>query len=100
MSALSFQIEDHKVHLLILSGQELSALSFQIEDHKVHLLILSGQELSALSFQIEHHKEALDWYNYSLSLYTQQDIGDLNLAKLHRNRANCYLTLGEVDKVQ
>ena len=50
-------------------------------------------------FQTENRKEALDWYNYSLSLYTQSDTGDQNLAKLHRNRANCYLTLGELEKV-
>ena len=49
--------------------------------------------------QSENAAEALEWYNYSLSLYTQMDSEDGNQAKLHRNRANCYLALQQLDKV-
>lgn len=51
-------------------------------------------------FQTEDYEEALQWYNYSLSLYTQTDTGDTNLAKLHRNRANCFIALKQNDKVR
>ena len=43
--------------------------------------------------------EALDWYNCSLSLYNREESGDQNLARLHRNRATCYLNLGQMEKV-
>lgn len=49
--------------------------------------------------QKEQYDEALDWYNFSLSLYNQSDTGDVTLAKLHRNRANCYLQLQLLEKV-
>ena len=48
--------------------------------------------------------DALDWYNYSLSLFRSggSDVGGAgegNLAKLHRNRANCHLGLQQLSQV-
>ncbi|XP_062609815.1 testis-expressed protein 11-like, partial [Saccostrea cucullata] len=48
--------------------------------------------------QEKNYSEALDWYNFSLSLYNREESGDQNLARLHRNRATCYLNLGQMDK--
>ncbi|VDI65056.1 Hypothetical predicted protein, partial [Mytilus galloprovincialis] len=50
-------------------------------------------EQAAEAFEEKDFKSALEWYNYSLSLYDTSQIGDKNLAKLHRNRANCYMYL-------
>ncbi|XP_053398164.1 testis-expressed protein 11-like [Mercenaria mercenaria] len=55
-------------------------------------------EQAASAFEAEDFEEALQWYNYSLSLYTKADIGDLNLAKLHRNRANCFIATHQLDQ--
>uniref|UniRef100_K1R9X1 Protein ZIP4 homolog n=1 Tax=Magallana gigas TaxID=29159 RepID=K1R9X1_MAGGI len=58
-------------------------------------------EFWALAYTADEEKnyqEALDWYNYSLSLYSREESGDQNLARLHRNRATCYLNLGQMDK--
>ncbi|XP_060556833.1 testis-expressed protein 11-like [Ruditapes philippinarum] len=54
-------------------------------------------EQAAASYEGKDFEEALQWYNYSLSLYTQSDTGDLNLAKLHRNRANCLIATHQLD---
>ncbi|XP_078322707.1 testis-expressed protein 11-like [Crassostrea virginica] len=58
-------------------------------------------ELWALAYTADEEKkygEALDWYNCSLSLYNREESGDQNLARLHRNRATCYLNLGQMEK--
>ncbi|XP_056013894.1 testis-expressed protein 11-like [Ostrea edulis] len=58
-------------------------------------------EFWALAYTADEEKnypEALDWYNYSLSLYNREESGDQNLARLQRNRATCYLNLGQMDK--
>ena len=49
--------------------------------------------------------DALDWYNYSLSLFHSNGGGGVdreakgNLPKLHRNRANCYIGLQQLPQV-
>ncbi|KAL4233633.1 Testis-expressed protein 11 [Mactra antiquata] len=57
-------------------------------------------EQAASAYEAEDFEEALQWYNYSLSLYTQSDSGDQNLAKLHRNRANCYMSVKDNGKAK
>ncbi|XP_076076380.1 testis-expressed protein 11-like [Mytilus galloprovincialis] len=57
---------------------------------RFHILLW---EQAAEAFEEKDFKSALEWYNYSLSLYDTSQIGDKNLAKLHRNRANCYMYL-------
>ncbi|KAK3098145.1 hypothetical protein FSP39_016603 [Pinctada imbricata] len=55
-------------------------------------------EEAAKAFEKKCYEESLEWYNYSLSLFSRSESGDKNLAKLHRNRASCYLSLNIIDK--
>ncbi|KAM9180504.1 testis-expressed protein 11 [Dugong dugon] len=54
---------------------------------------------AAGSFEVQNYTDALDWYNYSLRLYAS-DQTDLDLAKLQRNMASCYLNLKQLDKAK
>ncbi|XP_040323645.1 testis-expressed protein 11-like [Herpailurus yagouaroundi] len=53
---------------------------------------------AARSFEVQNYAEALNWYHYSLRFYAI-DKTDLDLAKLQRNMASCYLHLKQLDKV-
>lgn len=55
-------------------------------------------EQAALAYEAKDYREALEWYNYSLSLFSQSDVEAHNLAKLYRNMASCYLHVEEQDK--
>ncbi|XP_052243425.1 testis-expressed protein 11-like isoform X5 [Dreissena polymorpha] len=55
-------------------------------------------EQAAIAFETEDFQSSLEWYNFSLALYGQSNPGDLTLAKLQRNRANCYIALKAWDK--
>ncbi|KAK3585545.1 hypothetical protein CHS0354_022956 [Potamilus streckersoni] len=57
-------------------------------------------EQGAAAFEENEFHESLDWYNYSLSLYSKSDTWDKNMAKLQRNRANCYLGLNQPQKAK
>ncbi|KAK7107797.1 testis-expressed protein 11-like [Littorina saxatilis] len=62
-------------------------------------------EQAALDFEEKQFSDALDWYNYSLSLFRSAGrdggcVGEGNLAKLHRNRANCYISLQQLSKAK
>ncbi|XP_041351715.1 testis-expressed protein 11-like [Gigantopelta aegis] len=48
-------------------------------------------EQAALCFEHKEYSEALEWYNYSLSLFSPSESLSMNMAKLQRNRASCYL---------
>ncbi|XP_008565798.1 PREDICTED: testis-expressed sequence 11 protein [Galeopterus variegatus] len=50
------------------------------------------------SFKVQNYADALHWYCYSLRYYSF-DQTDLDLAKLQRNIASCYLHLKQLDKV-
>lgn len=52
-----------------------------------------------LCFQAGSYSEALQWYNYSLSLFKGGQM-EPNLAKLQRNRASCFLKLKQLEKVR
>ncbi|XP_042830227.1 testis-expressed protein 11 isoform X1 [Panthera tigris] len=52
---------------------------------------------AARSFEVQNYAEALNWYHYSLRFYAI-DKTDLDLAKLQRNMASCYLHLKQLDK--
>nr|XP_019603464.1 PREDICTED: testis-expressed sequence 11 protein [Rhinolophus sinicus] len=56
-------------------------------------------EKAARSFEVQNYADALIWYCYSLRVY-ECDQRDLNLAKLKRNIASCYLRLKQVDKAK
>ncbi|XP_033740842.1 testis-expressed protein 11-like isoform X2 [Pecten maximus] len=55
-------------------------------------------EQAAVAFEAKDFKESLEWYNYTLSLFSHSDIEAHNLAKLYRNRASCYLHLEQWEK--
>ncbi|XP_052811299.1 testis-expressed protein 11-like [Mya arenaria] len=65
------------------------SLDFAIKK-RFHILFW---EQAAVAYEKENYQDALEWYNYSLALYGQSDPGDVTLAKLHRNRTNCYIAL-------
>ncbi|XP_004694489.1 PREDICTED: testis-expressed sequence 11 protein [Condylura cristata] len=54
---------------------------------------------AASSFEVQNYTDALHWYCYSLRIYTIEEM-DLNLAKLQRNMASCYLHLKQLDKAK
>ncbi|XP_072254119.1 testis-expressed protein 11-like [Pyxicephalus adspersus] len=56
-------------------------------------------DCASKSFEQKSYSEALDWYNYSLSIYAS-DYADSNFAKLQRNRASCLLHLNEISKAR
>ncbi|KAB0372311.1 hypothetical protein FD755_016103 [Muntiacus reevesi] len=54
---------------------------------------------AARSYEVQNFDDALHWYCYSLRFYAA-DQSDLDLAKLQRNMASCYLHLGQFDKAK
>ncbi|XP_039109288.1 testis-expressed protein 11 isoform X2 [Hyaena hyaena] len=54
---------------------------------------------AARSFEVQNYAEALNWYHYSLRFYSVDKM-DLDLAKLQRNMASCYLHLKQLDKAK
>ncbi|KAK7493018.1 hypothetical protein BaRGS_00015748 [Batillaria attramentaria] len=64
-------------------------------------------EQASKAFEVEQRfSDALDWYNYSLSLFRSGSEGggsnfaDGNMAKLHRNRASCYIGLQQLSQAK
>ncbi|XP_050997756.1 testis-expressed protein 11 [Acomys russatus] len=56
-------------------------------------------EKAARSFKIRNYASALHWYSYSLKLYACDQV-DLDLVKLKRNMASCYLHLKQLRKAK
>ncbi|CAI9180664.1 unnamed protein product [Rangifer tarandus platyrhynchus] len=54
---------------------------------------------AARSYEVQNFNDALNWYCYSLRFYAV-DQSDLDLAKLQRNMASCYLHLRQFDKAK
>ncbi|XP_048461361.1 testis-expressed protein 11-like [Rhincodon typus] len=54
-------------------------------------------ERATKNFEVQNYTEALQWYNYSLSFFSDGQL-DQNLARLQRNRASCYLRLNQLEK--
>ncbi|KAK7922470.1 hypothetical protein WMY93_009372 [Mugilogobius chulae] len=104
-AALVFHIE-----LLLQRGKELLSKQ-KIEDiitrhhngkqltqqvlSTLHVLLW---DKAAKHFEAQNFSEALQWYNYSLSLFKGHI--DANLAKLQRNRASCFLKLKQLEKAK
>ena len=66
--------------------------------------VMTIEAYLCLLHQEKTFSDALDWYNYSLSLFRSGggdvgDVGEENLAKLHRNRANCHIGLQQLSQV-
>ncbi|XP_059507241.1 testis-expressed protein 11 [Stegostoma tigrinum] len=56
-------------------------------------------ERATKKFEVQNYTEALQWYNYSLSFFSNGQL-DQNLARLQRNRASCYLHLNQLEKAK
>ncbi|XP_058147656.1 testis-expressed protein 11 [Dasypus novemcinctus] len=54
---------------------------------------------AARSFEVQNYADALHWYYYSLRFYAFNQTA-LDLAKLQRNMASCYLHLKQLDKAK
>ncbi|XP_021568546.1 testis-expressed protein 11 [Carlito syrichta] len=54
---------------------------------------------AARSFEVQNYADALHWYYFSLRFYSS-DQTHLDLAKLQRNMASCYLHLKQLDKAK
>ena len=66
--------------------------------------VMTTETYLCLLHQEKTFSDALDWYNYSLSLFRSGGgdvggVGEGNLAKLHRNRANCHIRLQQLSQV-
>ncbi|CAB3987595.1 Testis-expressed sequence 11 [Paramuricea clavata] len=46
------------------------------------------------------HSEALEWYNYSLSLFSPGERQSINAGKLHRNICSCHIALKDMEKAR
>ncbi|GAB1605341.1 testis-expressed protein 11 [Argonauta hians] len=57
-------------------------------------------EQAALAYEQKNYQEALEWYNYSYSLFSFSEYSDKNLAKVNRNRATCYIYLESFEKAR
>uniref|UniRef100_A0A8C5L1T0 Protein ZIP4 homolog n=1 Tax=Jaculus jaculus TaxID=51337 RepID=A0A8C5L1T0_JACJA len=56
-------------------------------------------EKAARSYEVQNYADALHWYGYSLKLYGLDQM-HLDLVKLQRNMASCYLNLKQLDKAK
>ncbi|XP_040859318.1 testis-expressed protein 11 [Ochotona curzoniae] len=52
---------------------------------------------AARSFEAQDYEDALHWFNYSLEIY-ESDKTDLDVARLQRNMASCYMRLNQYEK--
>ncbi|KAM4019377.1 LOW QUALITY PROTEIN: testis-expressed protein 11 [Anomaloglossus baeobatrachus] len=83
-----------KVEDLITGHYTGKQLPLEILNHLHHIL----WDFAAKRFEV-NYAEALQWYNYSYSFYDANHC-DLNLAKLLRNRATCFLNLNDLHKAK
>ncbi|KAM4697223.1 testis-expressed protein 11 [Rhinophrynus dorsalis] len=99
------------IELLLQRGKELLAqqkIEDLITDHYTgkqlspeslnHLHIILW-DCAAKCFERKNYTEALQWYNYSLNFYASGCTED-KLAKLHRNRASCYMHLKQLTQAK
>ncbi|KAM9324186.1 testis-expressed protein 11 [Gastrophryne carolinensis] len=71
----------------------------QLASQHLNYLHVILWDSAAKSFENKSYAEALEWYNYSLSIYNS-GCAEPNFAKLQRNRASCFLHLGELSKAK
>nr|XP_034342276.1 testis-expressed protein 11 isoform X2 [Arvicanthis niloticus] len=88
-------IAEEKIKELLIEHQTRSRLTRDLVNW-LHS-ILWGK--AARSVKVHNYASALHWYSYSLKLY-ECGQSDLDLVKLKRNMASCYLPLGQLDKAK
>ncbi|XP_046583412.1 testis-expressed protein 11-like [Haliotis rubra] len=57
-------------------------------------------EKAGAAFESKEYGEALTWYNYSLSLFSPSEMTSINMAKLQRNRASCFVNQGHLPQAK
>ncbi|KAI0226541.1 Testis-expressed protein 11 [Lamellibrachia satsuma] len=81
-----------------LADEARGSQSDMIVKKHIHLLLW---EQAAHAFEEKDFGEALEWYDFSLGLFSCGECStDTNMAKLHRNRALCQLGLQQLDKAE
>src|SRR6218665_1838675 len=55
--------------------------------------------IAPFSSQLQQHSDALSWYNLCGQFSSSSDFHDNNMAKLYRNKASCYISLNQLDRV-
>ena len=60
--------------------------------------ILMYVNMSFILAQHQRYTEALQWYNFSLSLCSSTEQHEPSSAKLHRNRASCHIGLDQLEQ--
>ncbi|GAB1303008.1 Inositol polyphosphate 5-phosphatase OCRL [Apodemus speciosus] len=88
-------IAEEKIKEILIDHQTRSRLTRDLVNWLHN--ILWGK--AARSVEIQDYADALHWYSYSLKLY-ECDQADLDLVKLKRNMASCYLPLRQLDKAK
>nr|XP_031531094.1 testis-expressed protein 11 [Vicugna pacos] len=84
-----------KIEKIIIDHQTGSQLTTEL----VHCLHNILWKKAAESFEVQDYADALHWYYCSLRFYASDQM-DLDLAKLQRNMASCYLLLEQVEKAK
>ncbi|XP_028625874.1 testis-expressed protein 11 isoform X2 [Grammomys surdaster] len=88
-------IAEEQIKEIIIDHQTRSRLTRDLVNWLHN--ILWGK--AARSVQVQNYANALHWYSYSLKLY-ECDQTDLDLVRLKRNMASCYLPLNQLDKAK
>ncbi|XP_033616324.1 testis-expressed protein 11 [Fukomys damarensis] len=84
-----------KIEEIIMGHQTGSQLTTELVDWLHNVLWMKA----AGSFKGQNYADALQWYFYSLKFYESHQ-ADLDLAKLQRNMASCYLNLKQLDEAK
>ncbi|XP_060039274.1 testis-expressed protein 11 [Erinaceus europaeus] len=88
-------IAQEKIEEIIRVHQAGRKLTTELADCLHNIL----WEKAVKSIKVKNYIDALKWYNYSLQLHVSGPM-NLELAKLQRNLAFCYLHLGQFDKAK
>ncbi|XP_073245808.1 testis-expressed protein 11-like [Porites lutea] len=64
---------------------------------RFHILLW---EKAAVCYEAKDYNEALNWYNYSLSLFSSKETNSKSIAKLQRNKCCCYMNLQDYEKAK
>ncbi|XP_075813831.1 testis-expressed protein 11 [Microtus pennsylvanicus] len=88
-------IAEEKIKEILRGHQTRSQLTRDLVNWLHNIL----WEKAARSFKVQNYTDALHWYSYSLKLY-ECDEEKLDLVKLKRNMASCYLHLKQLDKAK
>ncbi|KAJ7388740.1 Testis-expressed protein 11 [Desmophyllum pertusum] len=64
---------------------------------RFHILLW---EKAAAAYEGKDYNEALNWYNYSLSMFSSKETNGKNIGKLQRNKCSSYMNLQDYEKAK